>query len=63
VGRADPDRDARQSGERDDPAHDLRRPERALQMDEAGGKIGDPDPAAVIVLEVGLDDRGVAHIA
>ena len=61
-GRAEPDRDARQAGNRLDEAHELRRAEHAPVLFEARGKVGDPHGAALTIRQHGADHRGVAYV-
>src|SRR4029077_14560452 len=62
MARANPNADARQPGDRGDPADQLRRPEDPFRARKARGKIGDADAAAVAILEFGLQNSGVAGI-
>ena len=62
LGRPHPDGDARQSGNRLDDAHQLRRAKHAAEIAETRREIGDPHLSAVVVGQHGGDDGGVAHI-
>jgi hypothetical protein len=62
AGRAHPNRDARQPGDRLDDAIKLRRPEHAAELPEPRREIRDPHLGAVAVRQDGGNDRGVADI-
>ena len=62
VRRAETDGDAGKPGDRLDHAEQLRRPERAVEIAEAGREVGDAHRAALAVGQHRLHDRGVAHV-
>ena len=61
-GGAHPDPDARQAGNRLDPAIELGGIEDALEALEAGGEVGDAHGVAGVVANDGLHDRRVALV-
>ncbi len=62
VGRAAPDGDARQTGDRLDDADQLRRPKNPAVLAEPRRQVGDPHRTPVVIGEHRRDDGGVAHI-
>src|SRR5690606_13721159 len=63
VGGPHPQPDARQAGQRFDPAHDRGGPEVTAELLEARREVGDAQRIAVPVAQHRLDDGGVASIA
>src|SRR5215510_1390263 len=59
---ANADGDTWQPGDRLDHADELRWAERAAELIEARGEIGDSDSCSLAVTHLGRDNRGVAHV-